>query len=251
MEADGILFVYNTHGSFAYKSKIQSKNFVIFIDGMGGSILSIPYFNILKAYCDENNIVLVYPQLRSHPNYTIFDIETDIEDINDLVNMIDGDIVFIGHSTGCQDCLLYMEAHKSNKVKGVILQGPVSDIESNKDPNIKMHIKKAQSSEKYYVYGNQIWLKDRFLSCYESKKREDLFSSYLYDCDFLKWRQFGPILSVLSLKDEFCESNLSDKFKLMGKVVTLKNANHSISSEKDAREFIEAVNSFLKSIKFI
>jgi hypothetical protein len=34
----------------------------------------------------------------------------------------------MGNSTGCQDCLLYAQSGKSNQVKGIILQAPVSDV---------------------------------------------------------------------------------------------------------------------------
>ncbi len=43
--------------------------------------------------------------------------------------MLDGEIIIMGHSTGCQDSLLYLGQGKDPKIKGVILQAPVSDIE--------------------------------------------------------------------------------------------------------------------------
>lgn len=42
--------------------------------------------------------------------------------------MLDGEVVLLGHSTGCQDSLLYIREHQCGKVKGIVLQAPVSDI---------------------------------------------------------------------------------------------------------------------------
>lgn len=123
---------------------MKSNKYLLFIDGMWGNILSIPYFYRLKNLCDNHNIVLVYPQLRSHPYFQIHRIEEDIEDITDVVNGLDGSVVLLGHSTGCQDSLLYISSSKSEKVKGIILQAPVSDIEARPDPVIPGLVAKAK-----------------------------------------------------------------------------------------------------------
>ena len=250
MEIDGILFKYNGYGSIAYKSNIKSNNYIIFLDGMRGNIMSSLYFPDLKEYCDSNNIVLIYPQLRSHPNYKIFSIQCDIEDIDSLVNEIQGNIVLIGHSTGCQDCLLYIESSKNPKIKGIILQAPVSDIEANNDSNLKECVFKAKNSGIYFEYKQDIWLTERFITVYDERNREDLFSSYLSDNEFLRWKNYCPILSVLSLKDEFCDKNLTRKFQQMGKVEILENGDHSLTSNQVRREFIEKIDKFLKLIYF-
>lgn len=250
MEIDGILFKYNSYGSIAYKSKVKSHNYIIFLDGMCGNIFSSLYFPNLKEYCDSNNMVLVYPQLRSHPNYKIVSIQCDIEDIDSLVNKIEGNIVLIGHSTGCQDCLLYIEASRNPKIKGIILQAPVSDIEANTDSSLKESVLKAKKSGLYFEYKQDIWLTERFISVYDENNKEDLFSSYLSDNEFLKWKNYCPILSVLSLQDEFCEKNLTKKFEQMGKVEILENGDHSLTSNQARREFIEKIDQFLKLINF-
>lgn len=251
METEGILFTYNSHGCIAYKSKIKSSNFLIFIDGMGGNILSSQYFTNIKDYCDSNSIVLVYPQLRSHPNYKLFTIQNDIEDISSLVSKIDGNIVILGHSTGCQDSLLYIEASKNPKVKGIILQAPVSDIEANHDLNLKETITRAKKSGLFFEYNGDIWLSERFITVYDERNKEDLFSSYLTDSEFSKWKNYCPILSVLSLQDEFCEKNLSKKFEKMGTVAVLEEGDHSLTSNQVRIKFIEKVDEFLKKISFI
>lgn len=71
---EGKIFKYNKAGSVAYKTCIHSNKYLIFLDGMKGMMLSIPYFDKLKNFCDSNGIVLVYPQLRSHPHYKIHKI---------------------------------------------------------------------------------------------------------------------------------------------------------------------------------
>lgn len=154
---------------------------MLFLDGMWGNILTIPYFYLLKNLCDSNHITLVYPQLRSHPYFQIHRIEEDIEDITDVVNGLNGSVVLLGHSTGCQDSLLYIQHSHSEKVKGIILQAPVSDIEARPDPVIPQLVAKAKENkeEMFCTYAGEVWLRERFLTVLDPYNKEDLFSSYL------------------------------------------------------------------------
>ena len=63
-------------------------------------------------------------------------LASDVADLSSLVKYLRSlgkeKIVFMGHSTGCQDCMEYTNyaAHSNEPVDGFILQGPVSDREA-------------------------------------------------------------------------------------------------------------------------
>lgn len=167
-ETQEIIFTYNTTGSFCYKTSTKSSKYLVFLDGMGGNILSIPYFANLKTLCDKNNIVLVYPQLRSHPNFCLHRIEDDVEDIDNIMAMLDGEVLLLGHSTGCQDSLLYIQHSQDKKVKGIILQAPVSDTEERPETLPAELTKiKEKKDEMFCSYEGRVWLRERFLTALE------------------------------------------------------------------------------------
>jgi alpha-beta hydrolase superfamily lysophospholipase len=63
------------------------------------------------------------------PNYRIFPISSDIEDLHKIVLQNQGNkIILLGHSTGCQVSMLYLKIHGSQNISKVILQAPVSDV---------------------------------------------------------------------------------------------------------------------------
>jgi alpha-beta hydrolase superfamily lysophospholipase len=63
------------------------------------------------------------------PNYRIFPISSDVEDLHKIVLQNQGNkIILLGHSTGCQVSMLYLKTHGSKDISKVILQAPVSDV---------------------------------------------------------------------------------------------------------------------------
>lgn len=246
---DGIIFKYNKSGSIAYKNRVNSRKTLILVGGLGDNILSLPYIELLEGYCSKKEFSFVIPQLRSMPNFTVSPIESDIEDISDLLSNIDGEIVLLGHSTGCNDILAFLEKTIPNNVKCVILQGPVSDTESisrEEAENIISMIECSNPETRYIeIKDGIIWLKDRFISLYSIKGKEDFFSSYLDDSMFERWKSQIPILSVLSGKDEYCQVDMVDKFKKMGEVCFIPDGNHSLSDKSTMEVFVSAIDSFI------
>ncbi|KAM0681668.1 hypothetical protein GINT2_000182 [Glugoides intestinalis] len=251
-ELDGILFEYNRN-SIAFKSKIESEKAIILIPGLGDNILSLPYVTLLYKYCKTKKVKLVIPQLRSMPNFTITPIEHDLEDLAAIIKTIKGEIILLGHSTGCNDILLFIRQNKLENIKGIVLQGPVSDIEAESQLKIEYglnQIKKSADS-KYIEFNDEIWLKERFISLYTVNEKEDLFSSYLDDKSFSQWKGKVPILSILSEKDEYCLRQIPEKFELAGMVCMIPGADHSISSKTYQECFLDAINTFFNEIKFL
>lgn len=274
MPLEGKIFEYNEYGSIAYRSgiSINSKinKAIILIGGLEDNILSIKYTERLEKYCKNNSITLVIPQLRSQPNFEMHSIEDDLDDIENLIKTTDGEIVLIGHSTGCQDILLYLERLCSRlgdrrenffvatdssikRIRAIILQAPVSDIEANID--LQYHVQEAKSmlSDTFYMFGDRVWRRERFISLYERHGKEDLFSGYLDDEDFAKWKNINfSICCILSGKDEYATltPNLIHKFSLMGKLSVIKDGDHGLTEEPFQEEFIKVIDEFLKEVGF-
>lgn len=250
----GSLFEYDYKGSIAYKNDVISEKTIVFINGLGGNILSFAYNTRLNEYCIKHNISLVIPQLRSMPNFQIAPIESDIEDLKNVLSTIKGSVVLMGHSTGCNDIILYLKDHLSDKIKGAVLQAPVSDPESTCRNTVKKNIDLINNSNQSNLYielpNMGLWLKKRYLSLYSTYSKEDVFSSYLDDSVFSYWKDKIKILSVLSGADEFCKVDVSQKFKLMGDTIILENSNHAASSKKSQKKLIEVLDQFLKDIDF-
>ncbi|ELA42800.1 uncharacterized protein VICG_00115 [Vittaforma corneae ATCC 50505] len=253
-QLEGKIFQYNNKESLAFKNGVESDNTVVLIGGLGDNVLSLPYCTLLNEFCKNNRLSLIIPQLRSMPKYKTTSVDFDVEDIRDVVAGTNGHVALIGHSTGCNDILLFLNEYRPENVKCVILQGPVSDTESisrGKVDAVLETIEKSDGSQKYVeLSDNSIWLKERYISLYSINGKEDLFSSYLSDELFSRWRGTVPILSILSGKDEYCENPPIRKFELMGDVQVIGDGDHSLSSEKCQAEFINIVYQFLTKVGF-
>ena len=68
---------------------------------------------------------------------SLLSLQEDVEDLRHLIGFLEKEygaeeVVLLGHSTGCQQCVKFLEG-KVGIVKGAILQGPVSDRETDED----------------------------------------------------------------------------------------------------------------------
>ena len=64
------------------------------------------------------------------PNYKIFTINNDVEDLHKIVEQNKNrKVTLLGHSTGCQVALLYLKTYGTSEIYSIILQAPCSDVE--------------------------------------------------------------------------------------------------------------------------
>lgn len=253
-EIAGRLFQYG-NGLIAFKSGQNKLKTLVLIGGLQDNILSLPYTSALKKYCDQRNICLVIPQLRSMPYFKITTVDKDVEDIASLLDTIEGDVALMGHSTGCNDIILYLKENNKKKIHCGILQAPVSDTEAESAIVIKSRmllIEDFDKSKKFIEFDNgELWCKERYTSLYSKYGKEDLFSTYLEDDAFIKCGEKVPLLSIISGNDEFCQEPPIEKFKLMGEVYVIKNADHSISCPDLYEEFVSEVDKFFIKTQFV
>lgn len=126
----GKIYPFDKENSLvAFTNDFESDYVIVYIGGLGDTLLSTPFTAELSEFCTKKKLRLIVPQFRSMPNYRIFSISCDVEDLQKVVDANVGKkVVLLGHSTGCQVSMLYLKTHGSKNIHQVILQAPVSDV---------------------------------------------------------------------------------------------------------------------------
>ncbi|KAL2257465.1 hypothetical protein VTK26DRAFT_134 [Humicola hyalothermophila] len=133
-------FPSRTPGSCAYeRGPSSARNALVYIGGLTAGPHSYDLGFLVRAL--EQTPALDYSvwEFRMRSSYSGFghsSLANDVEDMAALVKYLRGvgkeKIVFMGSSTGCQDCLEYAnrDKYQTPPVDGYILQSPVSDREA-------------------------------------------------------------------------------------------------------------------------
>ncbi|RUP48251.1 hypothetical protein BC936DRAFT_144790 [Jimgerdemannia flammicorona] len=138
MELPGLLYTYNLHTrATAFESGDRnSGNSLVFIAGLTDGYNAVPYLPMLNAALEHTGWSLIQVTLSSsYLGYGINSLQQDCEELNVLVRYLvekreKQKVVFLGHSTGCQDCIWFSRhAPYRQHVSCYILQAPVSDRE--------------------------------------------------------------------------------------------------------------------------
>jgi pimeloyl-ACP methyl ester carboxylesterase len=120
----------------AFTNDIESNIVILYIGGLGDTLLSTPFTSEMLDFCTSKKVRIIIPQLKSMPNYRIFPISSDVEDLHKIVEKNKGKkIILLGHSTGCQVSMVYLKKYGSKDINQVILQAPVSDVEYEESIN--------------------------------------------------------------------------------------------------------------------
>nr|CDI53039.1 conserved hypothetical protein [Melanopsichium pennsylvanicum 4] len=117
-------------------------NTLVFIPGLTNTIGCLPYLPRIAESIRKHGYSLVQPQMSCNlGGYGQSTLEGDAQEIakcishlRSLPSKLDGRIVLMGHSTGCQDVITYLLSHdratnKQTRLDGAILQAPASDRE--------------------------------------------------------------------------------------------------------------------------
>lgn len=115
---------------------------LVFVPGLTNTIGTLPYLPRLAESIRSHGFSLVQPQLTSNlGGYGQCTLEGDAQEIAACVSHLrrlppkrHGNVVLMGHSTGCQDSIAYLlsserAADPLTRIDGAILQAPVSDRE--------------------------------------------------------------------------------------------------------------------------
>lgn len=122
--------------NIAFMSRVQKGHFFVAVGGLSCGFMFADYLQPLCSKLDSIGWTLVQPLLTSsHDGWGVSSVSKDSEELHSLLVMLRDTygmekVVLLGHSTGCQDAVMYARRFgKGLPVDGIILQGPVSDRE--------------------------------------------------------------------------------------------------------------------------
>jgi len=275
MELSGVLYMYNPKTRLtAFESgNPHSSNVLVFIGGLTDGYNAVPYLPVLLEKLMAKGWSLVQTTLRSsYLGYGIGSLQDDSDDLDVLVRYLIKErskkrIVFLGHSTGGQDCLWFCKnAVARNRISGCILQGPVSDREFMRESLVDY--------EKYLRYatkmvnkgkGNELMPREvdtapitayRYHSLASVGGDDDFFSSDLEE-DTLESLFRGittPLAFVHSGADEYVPAThnktillerLARSCPAVKITAVLPGADHALSNSDTQSQFVDLVDNFI------
>lgn len=245
-ELEGKIFVYDAENNLkAYSNGVKSNTKVIFVAGLGCNLLIDLFTTTLNSYCVNHGYEFIMPQLRSQPSYGLFTIDDDAEDLHRLLESMEGDIVLIGNSTGCQDIMHYLRRKGRGNIRFVILQGAVSDVEYEEHINDDLEKMVASAREMKpdtaFKYKATYFTPERFLDLFSRSTKEDMFSRHLPDEFYRSLNVTGTnILFVISEKDQYAIKDIEPKLKMVSnsKIKKIPNGGHILAGNKDIEMFL-------------
>ncbi|CAK7240649.1 MAG: hypothetical protein STHCBS139747_002095 [Sporothrix thermara] len=287
-----------TRGSCAYElvtaNSADARHALIFIGGLTDGPHTTPYIRTIAKHLATADAAkgLGYSvfELRmqsSFHGYGFKRLTDDVADLSALVKHLKtklgrDKIVFLGHSTGCQDQMAYakaMKAGESAEVNAFILQAPVSDRQCLV-PYFKPgeHEMTVAATEKMIKEGKEDEIVPRefmpeMIKAPHSAYRWHSLISFNGDDDFFSsdlpderlagdWSQFTkPVLVLTSEKDEcvpatvdvpknvarwksFCPSGLFSELS-----DPIPGAGHTVDPAESRAWMADRVTSFLKSLE--
>ncbi|AFN83433.1 hypothetical protein EROM_080100 [Encephalitozoon romaleae SJ-2008] len=260
-ELEGKIFVYDpANNLIAYSNQVKSDTKIIYVGGLGSRLPICLPTTMLNEHCFENGYELIIPELRSYPNYGLFTIDDDVEDLSCLLHQLRGNIVLIGNSTGCQDIIHYLNTTRDKRIKLAVLLGAVSDVEfeehKNKDLPETLRWAKEMTDRKEDVAikycGTDSYLTPRrILDIFSRYGKEDMFSSYLEDRFYMELNRGDTrLLFVVSGKDEYSIRDIEAKLRLVrnSRVEKIPEGTHVLSRVEDVKVFLRFFSEEIKKI---
>lgn len=255
-EYTGNFFFYSNYMFKAFRSTRNCGTVLIYITGLDGSLFSDNLSKNLYNFCKLMNMTYVQPIFRSHPNYGLYTLDDDTEELFELIKLFKSNkIIFVGSSTGCQDIIHLFKKYNvyTENILFSVLQGPVSDreyeVEINKE-EVETTLNNLNNihSDHYFIYNNVLFKKQRWLDLFNKNGHDDLFSSDLADEHF---KNLNPknikFYFILCLNDQFMVKGNKSKLQLVPNSIVheIENADHFLSANPDMRKFNKLLQSFM------
>jgi len=112
---------------------------LVAVGGLSCGLMFAPYVEeLVRVLPESTGWSVVQPLLSSsHSGWGMGSVSQDAKEIDQLVSILSNsygckEVILLGHSTGCQDAVMYAQRYMGRHgvvLKGVVLQGPVSDRE--------------------------------------------------------------------------------------------------------------------------
>jgi len=257
------------------------RKFFIFVGGLSDGLMATNYVAPLAEALTQSGWTFLQPLISS--SYTGFgtnDLNIDAKEISELVGLIRKDdpkapVIFMGHSTGCQDAVTYCRKYHNPRLKSygpslkfdaVVLQAPVSDRESMMmdEENVERRSRAArmvaEGKGMELMPSGDYWApitSYRFNSLCGKMTDDDMFSSDLKDGQLKEKLDCVdvPALLIFSGSDEYVPKTVDTK--LLAKrmkdamksedveAIILDGADHAASSPDSVAALVNAVSKFL------
>lgn len=209
----------------AGESGRAKKKALVAVGGLSCGLLYAEYLQPLYAELQGIDMHLCQPLLSSsHGAWGVGSVSEDAEELRILLECLAGrydfsEFIILGHSTGCQDAVMYMRKFARGRgfdVTGVVLQGPVSDREflhgflpdtAERIRLCRAMVEKGKAEDIAFVFrefGDMVPVTARrFLSLADVGGEDDCFSSKDLDLEeALRSLRGTPTLVLMSGKDE-------------------------------------------------
>ncbi|KAI8877953.1 DUF1749-domain-containing protein [Backusella circina FSU 941] len=278
MELSGSLFTYSDRLTAFESGPTEYTKTVVFVGGLGDAYNAVKYLVPLQKRLERLGWTLTQVELSSSGvGYGISSLIQDSAELDELVQCLrvsrnKEKVVFLGHSTGCQDSYWHNK-YMESKADGYIFQAPISDRLSlmNESPSrFKKLLEKAKQmiSERK---GEELMPRqadmapitaERLVSLLDYRGDDDVFSPDLKDKDLeeLYANVTSPICWVYSEQDEYyVEHPDDDKQKVMERFQKFCPAikmtdivpfgDHCLSREDSQEHFFETVEKFLGQLE--
>ncbi|CEP14159.1 hypothetical protein [Parasitella parasitica] len=277
MEFSGDLFQYDEKDRLnAFETSPNSEKTVVFIGGLGDGFNSVPFLPSLFESISKLGWSLTQVQLSSSVDgFGTSDLQTDSKQLDTLVRYLQSKrqkkkIVFIGHSTGFQDCYWHNKNGECNQaVSGYILQAPCSDRQYLASLKNYQEYLVVSSKMRAYGVGREIMPRDahwspitadRYYSLAAKHGDDDVFSTDFTDQEIKELFQGvdRPIVWVYGEKDEYYMPSNGDAMKNIERFMSLvpaikgghlvANADHCINDKVAQQDFCKIVSDYLISL---
>ncbi|KAM0679333.1 hypothetical protein BDAP_000200 [Binucleata daphniae] len=238
-EFKGTFFIHGEQNYKAFMSNNTSNIVICYIEGLGGNLLSDCLSHYLYNYSQMHNYTYLQPIFRSHPNFGMYTLNNDAEELDSLLSLFDNKtVILVGSSTGCQDIVYYLKNYE-NKIKQAILIAPVSDREyeeSNLDLQVQIDKVASYDDDQVFIYNNTAFCKERLLDLFTKNGKDDLFSSDLSDEHFKNLNTNNCFLHfILCGNDKYVIKSNESRLRLVPNSMLHKfdDAQHSLKTDAD------------------
>lgn len=290
VHAQGELFVYNeASGLTAFEfGESSSSRVLVCIAGLTDGLLSMRYLPRLARNVGPEGWRVIQPLLQSsYSGWGIGSLDEDASDIDCLLKCLVTErgvkeVVLLGHSTGCQDVVTFLEKHPNKRIKGAILQAPVSDREALQLTNTGskatmeadlQNFRKVAATMISQGRGEEVMPRAacqligpphvitayRFNSLTGRMTDDDMFSSDLTDGELSKRFHHVkvPTLVAISLDDEYVPKSvdvrafaerMQSATKAQMTTCFIEKGGHGLKVPEGLTVFINAVKAFLGNI---
>ncbi|KAG1111892.1 hypothetical protein G6F42_014897 [Rhizopus arrhizus] len=278
MEFSGNLFQYDTEERLnAFETSPSSDKTVVFIGGLGDGFNAVPFLAPLYKSISALGWSLTQVQLSSSVGgFGTSNLQTDCKELDTLVEYLKSkrqkkQIVFIGHSTGSQDCYWHNKNGKhSQDISGYILQAPCSDRQYLASLENYQYLVDLSTKMKNDGNGQEIMPRkahwspitgDRFYSLAAKFGDDDVFSTDFTDEEIKKLFEGvdRPLVWVYGEKDEYYPPSNRNPQESIDKYMRLvpaikeghivPNADHCITDKEAQQAFCKIISDYLISIE--